>query len=196
MSVDVNRLWLKQFMDNLDYRVDLTHAYQDDIYCYLTAPIVLMTRSGWGTMVESPFKEQSGIMQMTTGRSTQVWLATEQAWTGTEPITVQLTMAFIALDNAFEEVVKPTKTLLKYPLPPDRTDPIKPPAKMKEGIGCSIYAGMKMYIPETDLYPVDAQVTYSMVKDKSGYPIRADATASFTTPHAMSAVDLEQWFIA
>jgi len=195
MSVDVGRLWLKQFMDNMDYRVDLTHAYQDDIYCYLTSPVVLMTQSGWGTMVESPFKEWSGIMQMTTGRSTQVWLATEQAWTGTEPIAIQLTMAFIALENAWEEVVKPSKTLLKYPLPPDRTDPIKPPAKMPEKIGCSIFIGLNMFIPETDLVPVDAQVTYSQVKDNTGYPIRADATASFKTPRAMSAVDLEQWFI-
>jgi hypothetical protein len=195
MSVPVDRLWIKQFYNNMDYRVDMTHAYQPTVYGYLTAPLVLSTRSGWSTMVESPFKEWSGVAQMTTGRSTQVWLATEEAWTGTEPISIQLTMAFIALENTKSEVVEPTLNLLKYPLPPDRTDPIKPPAKMPQKKGCSLFIGLSMYIPETDLVPVDAQVTYSTVKDHAGYPIRADATVSFKTPRAMSAVDLGGWFI-
>lgn len=195
MAVDVNRLWLKQFMTNLDYRVDLTHAYQDPVYCWLTSPIVLTTRSDWASMVTQPFADKSGIAQMTIGKSSLIWLATEEAWTGTQPISLQLSVAFLALEDAFLEVVKPTKTLLKYPLPPDRTDPIKPPVKMIPGIGCSVYIGMKMYIPKTDLYPVDAQVTYSMVKDLDGHPIRADAVVSFKTPHAMSAVDIEAWFI-
>jgi len=196
MAVDVNKLWLKQFMDNVDYRVDLTHAYfpGETLFCYLTSPVILTTRSDWGPMATQPFADKSGIAQMTVGKSSLVWLATEQAWTGTQPISFSLSVAFIALENAFDEVVEPSRTLLKYPLPPDITDPIKPPAKVKEGIGCSIFIGTNIYIPETDLYPVDAQVTFSMVKDKTGNPIRSDAVVSFVTQRAMSADDIDVWF--
>jgi len=198
MSVDRDRLWIEQFRKNLNYRVDLIPpAGRSDleiIYAHLTAPIILDTKSNWGTFVETPFKEWSPIMQVMTGRSTQVWLATEQAWMGTEPITFQLQFALLAVDDAEREVLQPSQNLLMWTLPKDRTDPIEPPVpQLHLKRGASLWIGYNIFIQEA-LLPQSVQVSYSTVMDPHGYPIRADITMGFVTMSAVSAVELSNWF--
>jgi len=42
-----------------------------------------------------------------------------QMWTGTNPISFSPTVSFHMLNNAYEDVVKPTHALMKLPLPID-----------------------------------------------------------------------------
>jgi hypothetical protein len=161
---------------------------------YLTQPVQIATQSDWSAFAESPRQGMAAsAIQYATGRSTQVWATTHQSWQGTQPLELHFSFAFIAVNDAYEEVYEPTKKLLTWPLPEDNANPIKTPISLK-GDGIEVWIGGEGNLVIDMLLPRTANVTYVNKYDQNGLPIRGDMEVAFTTMRAMSAQDVLAWF--
>ena len=191
-------LKIEKFKSSYLYRCVIHHPERGVLKeAWLTQPVRIGTRSEWSSSGEGANTGLVGyIGQRYLGIVTQTWFNTYQAWQGSQPLDVQFSFAFVAVNDAAKEVMEPTRRLLGWPLSPDRTGTvIKMPIELEvpgRGKGITVRAGLHFTIDQ--LLPVSADVTYGQVYDKKGYPTKADVELQFTTISAMSAVDVDAWF--
>jgi len=172
------RIHLAHFKDVNTYEVWFEGPFNAE-KSWLIAPIQISTTSSWSALSDQ--QSMGGFPQMTAhlaGRSTLISLFTKQMWMGSEVVNVQFEVGFVALMDAFEEVVKPVREMLKFPLPETLDNPLIPPANaMLSSADRFTVHGKYFRIP--DLLPVTVQPQFSKVMAEDGHPI--SATVSLTS---------------
>lgn len=163
---------------------------------YLTNPIQLTTSTEWADIVES---RDSGVVgkvtQAATSRSTTVKQFTEQVWRGSEIPKFSLSISRVAIRDTSGEVLDPSKKLLKWNMPPESSNPLKPPVpSLKRNKLITLVVGSWLRIDK--LLPVSTDINYSKEQDKNNKaPIRYDATIQLQCSRVITASDVEGWFL-
>jgi hypothetical protein len=183
-------LWIEQFYKSPLYRLTLHHPIHGKVEAFLNSQIAISTESEWSSMIDNPLDNFSKLTQPITGRSTQAFIFTTQAWQGTEPIMLSLNVSFLAINDARKEVFAPATGLLKWPLPPDRSTPMKLPVPI--GGDCCILYHQRFTIP--NLLPTTVEVNFAHTYTKDGFPVRADVSIALKTKQAISAKEIDNWF--
>ena len=185
-------LWIEQIYASPLYRVHLKNPTYDGVITgYLTSQLSITTESEWSALMDNPLEKISKVLQVSPlGRSSQTWAFTKQAWGGAEPVTLSFNLGFLAVRNAEKEVLLPAKSLLKWPLSPNRSSPMKLPVSINSS-GCSIQH-QSFFINQ--LLPNSVEVNWSHTFSKDGFPVQAEVSLSFKTMTAISAEDIENWF--
>lgn len=119
-----------------------------------------------------------------------------QQWTGTEPLTLSCTIGVYMKTNAFNDVVKPSQTLMQMVVPSltkDKNGLIPPGVSFyevifegKKGVGFTIDVG-PLTVSQCVLHGIEP--TFSQEIDEDGYPIwsklRIDVKTLFTANTGM-----------
>lgn len=184
---------LDQFYNSDIYRVRFVGPY-GNATSWMIAPIQLSTTSTWASMADA--QSMGGIpeagIQKFTGRSTGVSYFAIQNWMGSEIITITFEVGFVALRNAFNEVVVPVREMLKFPLPPTLENPLTPPANAF--VKDKTFTVIGKYFEIDDLLPVTVQPQFSKVHSDTGHPISATVGLTFQTARTKSQQDIHVWW--
>lgn len=189
---------LEKFKNSDTYQIRLIHPNASIgqggvVIGWLAAPIVVATASSWSNAAEQRFAggKIDAAMQWATGRSLTSGAFTYQKWQGPQPVNVSFELAYVATRNAFDEVVKPVRELMKFPLPPEFSAALlKPPV---DPFGEVCFASAKWFIIP-DLLPESTQPQFSHVLSRTGHPTSATVTVSFLSKRAVTVKDVEGWF--
>ena len=124
------------------------------------------------------------------GGSTQFKQMGYQIWQKTEPIGFSLTLGFYRKTNAKKDIAKSVQTLLKMPLPGERSNGmlIPPGPSILEALGLDKGKVKRSAIDlkigglsVKDCIMISAEPTYSKYQDSSNYPIWVKVACSFKT---------------
>ena len=128
------------------------------------------------------------------GGSGQIKQAGFQIWNKTEPISINLNLGFYRKTNAADDIAWAVRTLLKLPLPGEKSGGIlvPPGPSVIEALGIEPSAeGVDSYV-NLDIGGISipkcimtqAEPTYSKYQDSSDYPIFVRVACSFKTMYS------------
>lgn len=189
-------LYLEEFKASENYKIRFIHPLLGVVEGWLKGPPSISTSSQWTDLANQ--KGGGGKLdsaaQYFTGRSMTMGEFTIQKWQGQSPVMVSFHLAYVAIHDAFNEVVVPVRELLKFPLTPEFTPfLLKTPVDPTGGETACCYALGKWFaIP--GLLPVSVQPDYNHTLDKTGHPISATVEISFQYFRACSMQDIQKWF--
>lgn len=187
-------LFLDQFNNTDMYRIDFIGPFNSQ-HGWLIAPIQLATTSSWSAM--SDMQNMGGFAQAAQhaiGRSTLITIFTRQMWMGSEMVQFTFEVGYVALRNSFDEVVKPIRELLKFPLPPTLEDPLVPPANAMLS-SADRFTIKSKYFEIPDLLPVNVQPQFSKVMAEDGHPVSGTCSLTFQSHQIVSQEVLNSWWL-
>ncbi len=185
-------LFLDTLYNSPHYKVRIDGPYL--IEGYLSQPIALATTAEWNDISQA----KGGLMNVGAQLAGRSMIAKEfsyQVWQGSKPPSIALSISKVAVRSASGEVLDPTKSILKWNLPPDGSNPLKPPVPSLKGTGL-ITVGVGKWLRIPKLLPVSSTVNYSKEIEKDEHcPIRYDAQLTFQCSSVITAQDLDTWFL-
>lgn len=112
-------LAIENFRASEAYRVKLRCPEVNEVTAFLIAPIMITTQSEWQASGEQPFNKdmEAKAQQLSGGQTLTNSLFTLQSWQGSQPISIQVTVGFMATTDAYSQVWVPMRDLLLFPLP-------------------------------------------------------------------------------
>ena len=152
--------------------------------------------SEWESRLPSALPGVADIAAKTfLGSSPQIAAATQQVWVNSSPVEIPISLAFDAVTDAFEEVVKPARILESLAMPRYANGFLFAPgpsiAGSGEDYGCELRIGRQFN--QRGMILTSAQVSMSSRLEERGYPIAARVDCTFRTPRVMTN---EEWLIA
>lgn len=136
----------------------------------------------------SMFSKAGGLVQIGTGSTSQSTLNTTQVWSGTTPITFNLTLELYAVANAYQEVQAAVVELEKAISP--ELNQATPMGRTPQTV--ALNAGRQIIYPECVITNVSRQLDGPISQD--GYPLRGSVTITLQTITTINQSDIADTF--
>lgn len=195
---------IKKFVSSETYKVKIHCPGLETINGFLVSPIMITTQSSWQSRANQAFAGgamDKGTQAVTGGQSLTNTAFTVQAWQGSEPLSINVTVGFVGITDAWREVMKPSKILMMMPLSPESTGGfLKAPVAVEPMGGGDLCTVFTSYLNITDLVPCSATPEYSqtLTKNHSGgghsYPVSANVTMQFQSSKSLTRSEVDAWF--
>ena len=137
----------------------------------------------------SYFSKAAGLAQIETSRTSRGTLNTTQVWSGTTPITFNLTLELYAVSDAFREVQAAVVELEKA-ISPELLGGITPMGRIPATV--TVNAGRQIIYPECVITSVSRQLDGPISRD--GYPLRGSVTITLQTMTTVNKSDIPATF--
>jgi len=184
---------LEKFYASGKYKVTMVNPVYGTTIGFLNSQLKVGTSSSWTSLGDNMAKGSifDTAMQYTFGRTLTTGAFTHQKWDGQEEIQINFSIAYVAINDAFSEVVNKVTDLLRWPLSPEIGTFMKTPLDVKGGQFCTISS---TFFTIKDLLPVSVTPEFSQVLSPSGHPIYATVDLNFKTSKALTGHEVKNWF--
>jgi len=187
-------LKLKKFKEVDTYKVTFFNSATGETEeGWLTAPPQITFQSSWTSIAEFPARGSvaDAVYQATRGRSFTVGFFTFQKWEGEEPLNITFELGYVAIKDAFTEVVKPVITISKWCLTEKFSlGTLKPPLNpITEEIRV-----VGKYFEIGELLPESATIDWGQSIARDGHPTSAKLSFVCKTKRAVDQLDVMMWF--
>lgn len=193
-----------------------------EVYGHLPEQFELNASSDW----DQPFLEATDMLRNVLSAAhipTRFLVSSVHVWSGSSPLQLSIPIEFWARENAYEEVVQPTKALMSLALPSvtgdGNTQRLVPPgpagidisdllpeggafsgfwdyiARYAKNPGTWITVEMGTFLRFEGVILLDAQTEYSGLLTPDGYPKSATCTITFKTAKTLTVDQLDEAFI-
>lgn len=144
--------------------------------------------SDWENRLPNSLNSIEGLLKAGAGTSATVQITTQQVWVNSSPVEIPITLVFDAVEDAYQEVVKPIRILESMAMPDYVGGFLYAPGpslwRSGADYGCELFIGRQFHMNNMILVSVSASLATRL--DEKGYPIAGRVDCTFRTPKVLS----------